>query len=76
MMILLFVVVAIGWTAAAIIGTQAYFRGEQSKPIHERNWSSSEFAQLSKSVTGQETDLYSRVPSYAMDAYTSGQLVG
>ncbi|MFM6358594.1 MAG: photosystem II protein, Psb35-related, partial [Planktothrix sp.] len=30
----------IGWVAAAVIGTQAYFLGEQTKPIHERNWNS------------------------------------
>lgn len=74
MLTLLFAVIAIGWTAAAIIGTQAYFRGEQSKPVHERNWNSSEFEQLSKVVTGQNTDLSSRVPAYAMDAYASEQL--
>lgn len=74
MLTLLFAVIAIGWTAAAIIGTQAYFRGEQSKPVHERNWNSSEFEQLSKVVTGRNTDLSSRVPAYAMDAYASGQL--
>ena len=71
---LLIAVFAIGWTAAALIGTQAYFRGEQSKPIHERNWNSAEFEQLSKSVTGQSTDLTNRVPAYVMDAYASGQV--
>ena len=74
MLTLLFAVIAIGWTAAAIIGTQAYFRGEQSKPVHERNWNSSEFEQLSKAVTGQNTEFSSRVPAYAMDAYASEQL--
>ena len=76
MMTLLIAVFAIGWIAAAVIGTQAYFRGEQSKPIHERNWNSAEFEQLSKSVTGQSTNLTDRVPAYAMDAYASGQLAG
>ena len=74
MMTLLLAVFAIGWIAAAVIGTQAYFRGEQSKPIHERNWNSAEFEQISQSVTGQSTDLSNRVPAYAMDAYASGQL--
>lgn len=74
MITLLFAVFAIGWIAASVIGTQAYFRGEQSKPIHERNWNSDEFEQLSKSVTGQATDLTNRVPAYAMDAYASNQL--
>ena len=34
---LLISVLLIGWIAASVIGTQAYFRGEQTKPIHERN---------------------------------------
>ncbi len=63
-----------GWLAASIIGTQAYFRGEQSKPIHERNWNSSEFEQLAKSVTGMETDYNQRTPAYGMDAYASNNL--
>ena len=74
MFTLLIAVFAIGWVAAALIGTQAYFRGEQSKPIHERNWNSDEFEQVSKSVTGQATDYTDRVPAYALDAYASGQL--
>ena len=28
---------AIGWVAAALLGTQAYFLGEQTKPIHPHN---------------------------------------
>lgn len=71
---LLIAVFAIGWVAAALIGTQAYFRGEQSKPIHERNWNSEGFEQVSKSVTGKSTDYTDRVPVYAPDAYASGQL--
>ncbi|MEM9216925.1 MAG: hypothetical protein AAGD25_21570 [Cyanobacteria bacterium P01_F01_bin.150] len=74
MLTLLFAVVSIGWLAAAVIGTQAYFRGEQSKPVHERNWNSAEFEQLSRSVTGQSTDLANRIPAYTMDAYASNQL--
>ncbi|MDJ0736421.1 MAG: hypothetical protein QNJ47_20555 [Nostocaceae cyanobacterium] len=63
-----------GWVAAAVIGTQAYFLGEQRKPIHERNWGSESFDQLAKSVTGQETDYSDRTPAYRMDAYASGNL--
>ncbi len=64
----------IGWVAAAVIGTQAYFRGEQSKPIHERNWNSSDFEQLASSLTGRATDYSERVPAYGMDAYASNNL--
>jgi hypothetical protein len=53
----------IGWVAAALIGSQAYFRGEQTKPIHERNWRSDSFDQLAQSVTGQPTDVCDRVPA-------------
>jgi hypothetical protein len=34
-MTLLIAVFLTGWIAAAVLGTQAYFRGEQTKPIHE-----------------------------------------
>jgi hypothetical protein len=61
----------VGWVAASVIGTQAYFLGEQSKPIHERNWNDESFEQLAKSVTGTEVDYLVRVPAYSMDAYTS-----
>ncbi|MEG3841093.1 photosystem II protein, Psb35-related [Microcoleus sp. herbarium14] len=61
----------VGWVAAALIGTQAYFLGEQSKPIHDRNWNSESFEKLSKSVTGTEIDYLVRVPAYSMDAYSS-----
>jgi len=61
----------VGWVAAALIGTQAYFLGEQSKPIHERNWNDESFEQLAKSVTGTEIDYRVRVPAYSMDAYGS-----
>ena len=40
MLTILLAVVLVAWVAAAVIGTQAYFRGEQSKPIHIRNWNS------------------------------------
>ncbi|QIZ71028.1 photosystem II protein, Psb35-related [Oxynema aestuarii] len=63
-----------GWAAAAVIGTQAYFRGEQTKPIHERNWRSESFEQLAKTITGQDIDYKDRVPAYRMDAYASNNL--
>lgn len=64
----------IGWFAAMALGTQAYFRGEQRKPIHERNWNSAEFDQLAESVTGHATDYGDRVPAYALDAYHAAAL--
>ncbi|QIZ72251.1 photosystem II protein, Psb35-related [Oxynema aestuarii] len=63
-----------GWAAVAILGTQAYFRGEQTKPIHERNWRSESFEQLAKSITGKDIDHNDRVPAYRMDAYASNNL--
>jgi uncharacterized membrane protein YciS (DUF1049 family) len=71
---LLIAVFIIGWTAAAVIGTQAYFRGEQTKPIHERNLKSESFEQLAKSVTGRETNYSERIPAFALDTYTSNNL--
>lgn len=74
-MFLLGALFLIGWVAVAAIGTQAYFRGEQTKPIHERNWRSDGFEVVAVTVTGQETDYSTRTPGYgAMDAYTSGNL--
>jgi hypothetical protein len=69
-------VLVVGWLAASIIGTQAYFLGEQTKPIHERNWSSDSFDALSKSITGREMNDVERIPAYAYDAYGSQQLNG
>lgn len=74
MMIVLTTVFVVGWVAASIIGTQAYFLGEQRKPIHERNWRSRSFEKLAKSITGQEIDYSDRTPAYSMDAYASGNL--
>ncbi|MEM1255372.1 MAG: hypothetical protein AAGI69_23285 [Cyanobacteria bacterium P01_H01_bin.21] len=68
---ILFAVIIVGWVAAAILGTQAYFFGEQSKPIHERNWDSDGFENLAKLVTGRETDFNERTYSFGGDAYTS-----
>ena len=64
----------VGWAAVAVIGTQAYFRGEQSKPIHERNWNSESFEKLAKSITGSDINYAERIPAYGMDAYTSNNL--
>lgn len=65
----------VGWVAAALLGSQAYFRGEQRKPIHERNWRSTSFEQLAESITGTQTDYSDRVPAYGvMDAYASRTL--
>jgi len=74
-MIVLGVVILMGWVAVALLGTQAYFQGEQSKPIHERNWSSISFEKLSKSFTGKEIDYRDRAYAYnGMDAYVSKTL--
>ncbi len=70
-MTILIALFLIGWVAAAVLGTQAYFRGEQSKPIHERNWRSESFEKLSAAVTGTEIDYATRVPAFKIDAYTS-----
>lgn len=64
----------VGWVAAALLGTQAYFRGEQTKPIHERNWRSESFEQLSESFTGSQVDYGERTPAYPLDAYASENL--
>lgn len=74
-MILLTALFVVGWVAVAILGTQAYFLGEQSKPIHERNWRSSSFETIAISVTGTPTDYSQRTPGYGpMDAYASNLL--
>jgi hypothetical protein len=70
-MIILISLFVVGWVAVAVIGTQAYFRGEQSKPIHERNWRSESFEKLAESLTGTETDYSDRIPAFEVDAYTS-----
>jgi hypothetical protein len=70
-MTILIALFVVGWAAAAVIGTQAYFRGEQSKPIHERNWRSESFEKLAQSITGTETDYSKRTPAFQVDAYSS-----
>ncbi|MGB3533053.1 MAG: hypothetical protein WBA13_05995 [Microcoleaceae cyanobacterium] len=63
-MTLLIALIVVGWVAAAVIGTMAYFRGEQTKPVHGRNWNNDSFEQLAASITGTETNLAQRVPAY------------
>ncbi len=70
-MTILIALFVVGWVAVALIGTQAYFRGEQTKPIHERNWRSASFEQLATSITGTETDYSDRTPGFPADAYSS-----
>ncbi len=74
MVTILVSVFIVGWVAASVIGTQAYFRGEQTKPIHERNLKSDSFEQLAKVVTGQETNHGERVLAYGLDSYSSNNL--
>ncbi|NJR64774.1 MAG: hypothetical protein HC772_04725 [Leptolyngbyaceae cyanobacterium CRU_2_3] len=63
-MVILVSLFVVGWVAVAVVGTQAYFRGEQSKPIHERNWNSDSFEAIALSVTGTEVDYGTRTPGY------------
>ncbi|MBO9999885.1 MAG: hypothetical protein J7641_12935 [Cyanobacteria bacterium SID2] len=73
-MTLIISIIVIGWAAAALLGTQAYFRGEQSKPIHERNWNNEEFDRLAESFVGSQTDYSERIPAYEMDSFASRNL--
>jgi hypothetical protein len=73
-MTILIALFIVGWVAAAVIGTQAYFRGEQSKPIHERNWRSESFEKLAESITATEIDYSQRIPAFEVDAYSSQML--
>ncbi len=75
-MVIVISLFVIAWVAAAVIGSQAYFLGEQTKPIHERNWNSKSFESLSESLTGNRLDYNKRVPSYSMDAYASQRING
>ena len=74
MTVLLITILLAGWVAAALIGTQAYFRSEQTKPIHERNLKSETFELLARSFTGRETNCAERIPVIALDAYASNNL--
>ena len=71
--ILLIGVVVSGFIAAITLGSQAYFLGEMSKPIHQRNWNSSAFDSLAETLTGEKVDDANRVPGFeANDAFNSG----
>jgi hypothetical protein len=74
MMTILIGLFVVGWVAASLLGSMAYFLGEQRKPIHERNWRSESFAKLAKSITGKDIDYSDRIPAYGMDAYASNVL--
>jgi len=70
-MAILIALFVIGWLAAVTLGTQAYFLGEQSKPIHARNWRSESFEKLAESVTGKSIDYGTRTPAFEVDGYSS-----
>jgi hypothetical protein len=70
-MIIVITLFVVGFVAAVLLGTQAYFLGEQSKPIHERNWRSESFEKLAESITGTKIDYTQRTPAYQIDAYSS-----
>ena len=72
-MVLLISLFVVAWVAVSLIGTQAYFGGEQTKAIHERNWNSESFDQLAQSFTGKETDYLERVPAYYFDPRVTAQ---
>lgn len=75
MFVILISLFVMGWVAAAVLGTQAYFLGEQSKPIHERNWRSESFEKLAQSITCTEIDYTTRRPAFSpIDAYASNNL--
>ncbi len=75
MITLLIALFVVAWMAVAALGTMTYFRGEQSKPIHERNWRSESFEQMSEAITGASIDYSARVPAYSnLDAYSSSLL--
>lgn len=73
-MTILIALFVVGWVAAASLGTLAYFRGEQTKPIHDRNWRSESFEKLAKMITATDIDYSKRTPAYRMDAYASSNL--
>jgi len=76
-MIILISLFVVGWVAVALLGSMTYFLGEQTKPIHARNWRSTKFESLSKSITGTSIDYSTRVPAFDVaDAYASANLPG
>ncbi|MCM1983343.1 photosystem II protein, Psb35-related [Lyngbya confervoides] len=72
---LLIAVVVAGFVAAITLGSQAYFRGEMTKPIHERNWNSKSFDQLAETITGEKIEGMTREPGFIVsDAYASSAI--
>ena len=63
-----------GCAAIVMMSTQAYFSGEQTKSIHERNWRSESFEQLARAIAGQPTIHAVRIPVYSSDAYSRRNL--
>ncbi|MEM8714324.1 MAG: hypothetical protein AAGE92_00875 [Cyanobacteria bacterium P01_G01_bin.4] len=61
----------VGFVAAVVLGTQAYFKGELSKPIHERNWKSDGFHSLAKVLTGEDVAYQDRASSPAAEVALS-----
>ncbi len=57
-----------GFVAATAIGTQAYFLGEMTKPIHERNWKSEGFHKLAKTFTGKSVNYQDRASTPFVEA--------
>jgi hypothetical protein len=57
----------LGWVAAIALGSQAYFKGEITKPIHERNWNSEGFNQIALAVTAEEIDYNNRTPGFTVN---------
>ncbi|VEP14343.1 conserved hypothetical protein [Hyella patelloides LEGE 07179] len=74
MLSLLIGIVLVGWVAASVIGTQTYFRGEQSKPIHDRNVKSESFEKIAEAITGSKINHAERVLAYGIDSYASNNL--
>ncbi len=71
---ILITLIVAGWVAVAVVGTQTYFLGEQTKPIHERNWRSESFEAIAVPITGQPTNYAARTAVYGGDAYSSRRL--
>lgn len=69
MMIILVAVILVGWFATAALGTLAYFLGEQSKPIHERNWRSTSFERFSQALTNKKINYSERIPGFVVEQF-------
>ncbi|MGK7907687.1 MAG: hypothetical protein AB4040_10740 [Synechococcus sp.] len=57
-----------GFVAAVVLGTQAYFLGELTRPIHERNWKSEGFHKLAKTFTGRSVSYQDRASTPFVEA--------